>query len=555
MSDLNKNEIIAELKELRGNLTKLSDAEKDVHNYKSKVNDLENKTVDNLHLNLKPTTQYKDTREKYKSNKERNRGYTLRFILILIGLSFILVCFGAYALCGLFIEDDDWSAPEMLREYTGVYYTSADTQMDMKITFTSCSKKGELEGTVEFNDNGKHGKYTINGIITKRTAGGYTVATLKLGEWIERPTGYYINDMEIQIYDNYRAIRGYSDNMRLYASDHKQPAAVTDLNTPEIIGTYSGKFEPNTYLDLGVADARFIIDSCDDEGNVTGVFEYTFKDGSAKREFTGKITSKYDDGTVKLNIVRGKDISGGNFNSYIPNNEISIEIYDNYRSFICSENMHWAYADGEYEEMPEKTRLESVQTTAVIVVILVYLVLTPITIILIVRNNIDISFYSPKQKRKLRELQAQDKKNVAINNEIIKNAKAQIEKDKLQLLPTYKKELKNAERRAEEYGQICSNATILNDEDKTLYNVNFLINALQSGRADTLKEALHLLDAHNTARNQQLWNQTFAEINAKNISNAMANMQIEQISHNFRAQQELKKQTKELEEINRKLNE
>ena len=49
MSDLNKNEIIAELKELRGNLTKLSDAEKDVHNYKSKVNDLENKTVDNLH--------------------------------------------------------------------------------------------------------------------------------------------------------------------------------------------------------------------------------------------------------------------------------------------------------------------------------------------------------------------------------------------------------------------------------------------------------------------------------------------------------------------------
>ena len=113
--------------------------------------------------------------------------------------------------------------------------------------------------------------------------------------------------------------------------------------------------------------------------------------------------------------------------------------------------------------------------------------------------------------------------------------------------------LKHATDLVATYACECANITILNDEDKTIDNIEFLIHKLESGRADTLKEALQLLDEDAHRRKESnaraFWEFQESQRRAQEAANARA----DQIYHNMNVEYEQRRQTRELEKIRESL--
>ncbi|MBQ3012210.1 MAG: hypothetical protein IJD74_01575 [Clostridia bacterium] len=510
------------------------------------MNTLERRLKKETDIPLKPTDQCATQRAAYTPNTY----LSFRGIILLLGIGFIVICALVYGVCTLFVKDDDWSAPEMLGEYKGYYYTSSDGVWDISINFTSCDKKGELEGTYKFIHGDNVGELYITGKITQRDNKGGAIVTITNGDWIQHPYGYTVSDKVIQIYDNYSAIRGIGDDMILFATDVEAPTALDNLYTPEIIKTYSGKHTP---YNRGVADTKLAISGCDDEGNVVGVFEIAFEDVWAKWNFTGKITEKYSDGSLRLSFDLGAKIDGEYLGSYRPSNTMGIVIYDDYNALSSSEGFYWTSLGEELESQPEKTRLESVATMAVVVVILTYPLLAFLGYKIL--SNINFEFLTKKQKKRLAELRKFDAKNKEENQRNLARAKAAADEERKRVTARCARESADAELQLAKYDKLIAEHGILYSEDKNLQSVEFLIKQLESGRADTLKEALGQLDVHNENRKAR-FEQEIHQMQMNNvIRDAIAKAQSDQICHNFNVEQESRKQTRELEEIRKKLEE
>jgi len=546
VSTMDKNEVIIELKKLQGHLQKRSDAENRIRQCEYDMNTLERKLAKDVDIPLKPTDQCATQRAAYTPNIN----LSFRGIILLLGIGFIAICALVYGACALFVKDDDWSAPEMLREYKGYYYTSSDGVWDISINFTSCDKKGELEGTYKFIHGDNVGELYITGKITQRDNKGGAIVTITNGDWIQRPYGYTVADKIVQIYDGYSVIRGLGDDMILFAADGKTPTALDNLYTPEIIKTYSGKYNHDK---KGVGDTKLAISSCDDEGNVVGVFEVAFEEDWAKWNFTGKITEKYSDGSLRLSFDLGYKIDGEYLGSYRPSNTMGIVIYDDYNALSSSEGFYWTSSGEELESQPEKTRLESVATIAVVVVILTY----PLLAFLVYKilSNINFEFLTKKQKKRLAELRKLDAKNKEENQRNLARAKAMADAERERVSSRCTREIREAEIQIAECDRLIAGIGVLSFEDKNLQSVEFLIKQLESGRADTLKEALGKLDVYNDQRKASADNAARWYFESQQMANTLATMRTDQIIHNFNVEQEKRKQTKELEEIRKKLEE
>ena len=170
-------------------------------------------------------------------------------------------------------------------------------------------------------------------------------------------------------------------------------------------------------------------------------------------------------------------------------------------------------------------------------------------------SNVDIEFLSKKQKKVLADLRKQDQANAAKNKQAIALAETKADNERKRVIAQCNKDMAIAKVQAAEAERLAAEITIIAPEDKTLRNVETLLHLLTSNRADTLKEALDKMDAQNNARKERL-ERDIREMERNNmIRNALAKAESDQICHNFNVMQEKRKQTKELEEINKKLDE
>lgn len=543
MSTMDKNEVLIELKKLQGYLQKRSDAEERIRQCEYDMNTLERRLAKETDIPLKPTDQCEKQRAAYTPNVY----LSVRIIILFLVIGFIAVCALVYGICALFVKDDNWYDPNLLGIYEGYVYSQYSDPEEISFEFTSCDKKGKLEGIYRYGSGDSLREIEFWGNITQRDGKGYLFVTINYKE------NFSTAEVELLIYDDYNVIRGINRDLILYSPGHERPVLLEDLYTPELIKMYSGQFEPDQYNKVGIGDTKLTFESCDNEGNVAGVFEYVFEKGSAKWAFTGKINEKYSDGALRLSLDVTGELSGSDFRTYTPNKTMSVVIYDDYRSLSSSEGFEWIYSNGELESPPEKTRFESVATSAIVVVILVYPLLA--FALFKILSNIKFEFLTRKQKKKLAELRKLDAENKKENQRNLARAKAMADVERKRVTSRCARESADAELQLAKYDNLVAEESILSPEDKNLHSVEFLIKQLESGRADTLKEALDKLDIHNENRKAR-FEQEMHQMQMNNmIRDAIAKAQSDQICHNFNVEQESRKQTRELEEIRKKLEE
>ena len=139
------------------------------------------------------------------------------------------------------------------------------------------------------------------------------------------------------------------------------------------------------------------------------------------------------------------------------------------------------------------------------------------------------------------------------NEGIIKKAEQDLEAKKSREMSQYMSRLDSARQRESHYEKLCNQSDVVSAKDKHISCVNYLIDQLSTGRADSLKEALISYDNYMHQKTNDFIHQQNEWWAQQNQAQALANMQNAQTAHNYHVRNELKKQTREMEEINERL--
>ena len=115
---------------------------------------------------------------------------------------------------------------------------------------------------------------------------------------------------------------------------------VDDLHTPEILKTYSG-----SYRSGGTSgDAMITFETCDDNGNITGMFTFISEENLGIYKIGGEITQKKNNGNVTIAVRPGEWIVQPE--DFSPLDEMEVKITDNYQTLECSKyDMEWSIGE------------------------------------------------------------------------------------------------------------------------------------------------------------------------------------------------------------------
>lgn len=132
--------------------------------------------------------------------------------------------------------------------------------------------------------------------------------------------------------------------------------ATDELYTPEILQAYSGNYRADGMEGMAI----FTFTSCDENGNVTGTFEFsdvkkdfvsTYKT-YGKYNITGTITKKSNNGNIKMTVTPGSWIVHPE--GYTPFASMEIQIKNQYQSLQC-QDYHMDWSAGDNNEFSIKT--------------------------------------------------------------------------------------------------------------------------------------------------------------------------------------------------------
>lgn len=551
MSSSTKSADLAELKTLRTRLSNWDKAKKDIQDYESKIYNLRNKTDDSVYYHQEPTNRYEDAYRRISSENSVKSGKVVGSVMTIAVVILIAMVIGWLILSGKLAKNTYLYTPEIVKEYTGTYYTSSEQLMNAKLKITSCDEDGYYEGsfvfygTETFSGNSVKGEYTVTGKIKTKSREGYVTASMAFDNWVEKPDGYVpLNSMVIKIYNDCQVIRGLDYSMALYSADYvREPVA--DLYTPEILQKeYTGKRSGYT------GTLTIVLDSCAQSGYVQGQLKYEQSNGTSTWKLSGMITEKYSDGTVVLQLEAEEESIEG-FRNYYPST-IVLRIYDDGKSYDCSEGMQFFYEDEGFKKDPEpaKTPVQKAVKRAAPIVLPAYIVLVIVILAVLSKKNMAIT---PEQQSRLNQLMKQDNENRAKNEIARKRALEQARKDDQRLLADYRQLLEGAKQREKEASYLCSQTYILSDKDKSMEKVNFLIEKMESGRADSLKEALILLDADIQRRHDSWLRAELAHQESMRRMQAEAEARRDQMYHNLNVEYQQRRQADELEKIRKAL--
>ena len=237
-----------------------------------------------------------------------------------------------------------------------------------------------------------------------------------------------------------------------------------------------------------------------------------------------------------------------NYMFYYPE-RMEVEIYDNNRSLSSRAGMDWFYEDEGFKKDPDpaKTPLQIAVNKAAPIVFPAYIVLA--IVILVVLSNKKVAAFTPEQQRRLEEMRKLDAANALKNERSRADSAARAKKEAAE----YRQWLEGARQRVQESAYLCSQMRILSDEDKSLANVEFLIQKMESGRADSLKEALNLLDKDAAERQERFLRAEIAHQESMRRMQAEAEARRDQMYHNLNVEYQQRRQAEELEKIRKAL--
>ena len=551
MSDTRKAAELTALKELRSELQKEEQFRKDISQYEHWSKEEPSKDSHRTYGKQLPTDHYAKERQKFIAENEKNKSRITRpFWIIAIALFAILaVCWLIFS--GVFQKDTYLHTPEVVGEYSGTYY-NYNGECRATLTITSCEENGKLEGHFEFYDadlwgRETYGKYKIKGNILTKSESGYVTAKIAYVSWEERPSGYDpMKDMQLLIYDNYQAIRSETYDLCLYAKDRNEPTSVEELYTPEIIKTYTGEFTPNTGK---VGTGSLIIESCSEAGQVTGLLEYSYESqGAGQWKVSGQITQKRTDGSVKLTLNLG-DAVYNSYMFYYPSGSFEVEIFDQYRSVYSREGMRWFYADEGFAENPDPdiTPVQALAQKAKPILFIGYPIAVLVLAVLLGLKRADS--FTPEQQKKLTELAQLDRQNEETNRRNNEQGRAKEAQQRQKDVAYWQRRARSAREELENCSRRIRQASILSDRDKEMSNVNFLLQQMESGRADTLKEALNQMDEQHR-RDSERW---LRYENERLAAQQRAKFEADQAWHNLNMEYEARRKNDELEKIRKAL--
>lgn len=164
------------------------------------------------------------------------------------------------------------------------------------------------------------------------------------------------------------------------------------------------------------------------------------------------------------------------------------------------------------------------------------------------------------QKRAIQEAAAKDEENKRINEERRKQAIAKVEKENKEMVASCKKRLPELEKERQNHWMNLDAMDVLSSQDMNLETVDYLINQLESHRANSITEALHRYDAkkdqeeRDRKQREKEWMQYENERLQRQLDRQLADQRYaeelnRQIDHNWEMQRLTQKQLKETEEL------
>ena len=120
-------------------------------------------------------------------------------------------------------------------------------------------------------------------------------------------------------------------------------ATADSFYSPEILQTYCGTYSATA----GNGKAIITFEECDENGGVTGIFEFVIDGQYGKYKITGTITDRKNNGKLKMIMTPGAWIIQPK--DYITLNEMELDFSDDFMSFSGSRNSLRASAGGNSE--------------------------------------------------------------------------------------------------------------------------------------------------------------------------------------------------------------
>lgn len=454
--------------------------------------------------------------------------------------------------------------PEIVREYSGLCYTVSNEEVEGTLTIESCNPKGELKGTFSFLKENRFneiynqtGSYRFKGTVLSKSRDSYITAELELTVWEERKNSSVRapwEKIQIKIYDDYRVLHCFDNEMWLYTDDYKR-SPVEDLYTPEIIKEYSGNCKIRS-----TCAANISITDCDNSGRLAATFEYFLNDVPAKCEIEGQITKKYDDGYVEFDLYFPHSGYGWTIepsDMYFPNGSQHFVIFNDFRSIECTDYyvlyINWFYEDEGFTKDPDKVEgpMDYIKKKAPLAIFVIYPVLVIIISIFIARKNPEK--LTQKEQSELDRLTALDKENEAENDRLRKEYEIK-KRDECVLNSTRLQEkLDNLLYERSVLQAKIDAITVLAPCHKKEYTVNFVISRLAGQYADSIKEALLQLEKKNKEDIAEIIRENERIISQRHQEEFEQKLLENQAAHNRAVEKELNKQTKEIEELRKNI--
>lgn len=397
----------------------------------------------------------------------------------------------------------DLETPEIIRSYGGTYTTTPNTYSTIKdhigiITISSCDANGNVKGFLEYDSHSTFGhtdtlgKYAINGQITEKYDSGAVCITLNAGNWIKQPS-----ESSKPMLEEFPIII-FDDYSKLSC----QP------------------YYANWTLDTTMDDIMPILEN----ESAEKYFKVLMENQMAEEEAISDLKAMLED----------EGVSEESFT------ELQETLENDLR-----------------ESKEPKLLKRSEETSKQIKTLLLLCLLTPVAgfilgfvLIMIVPTN------SKAKKEKLNKMIAQDKAAELENHRRYERRLAEKKKEADENIKMWSDEISTQRKISSELEKEIAANNVLAAKDKNLDAVDYIIDLIESRRADSVKEALREYDrfkAERSAREAEYVKQHMAAFDTKYKAQQDYENYINQKIHNAKLEREAERQSDELKRIRKEL--
>lgn len=497
---------LSQLQKLQEDLNAINSTQRSLDKAHQKKAKLQQSCYQNIVVESALDTNNTNTYDSKIRKAKKTKKKIAKFSVITLAILVFFALLNSFLVKFDYVGNTYLYTPEIVKSYTRMFVTSEWKNSKVTyeiITITSCSETGKIEGNYEKRENDYNYKTTFKAKIKGKSEDNkYIKLQLDVFDDSGLPE-------TMIIYNDYNTLKTSKYSFQAVNSTFNTDS----LATPEIVRTYKGTYALGVYHDGSIT-----FTSCDERGAVKGYFEIKEKNNYGKYAISGQITEKNENGHVKLMLNPGEWIKKSDYSKI---DGTIVDIYTQVQCLTCSTyDIYWLDASINVEDLyagneeadkdklaAEMAELENVEFLKRIplteeqqnernIMLLSFLIVPVVALVIlfVLKKVLDESVYTKREKAKIEEMMALDEANRKENenrrNQLIEEKKRAVSgpiKEYEDKISTLKKELENLEK------EVAEN-DILSNPDKKIKTVDYLVNLIESRRADSVKEALLRMD-------------------------------------------------------------